>query len=122
MTANTWDSKVIDGKVMAEEIRARIASEVSQMKTSTGKVPGLAVILIGERRDSQTYVRNKMVASEEAGIKYEMTAFPENCTESEVCNALHRYNEDPSIHGIIVQLPLPQVTVSDFNSSLYLNL
>lgn len=79
------------------------------MKASIGKVPGLAVILVGQRRDSQTYVRNKIKACEEAGIKSLMTELPDNCKEDEVLNALSRFNMEPSVHGILVQLPLPQV-------------
>ncbi|KAL8516958.1 hypothetical protein ACS0TY_015271 [Phlomoides rotata] len=101
-------AKIIDGKAIAEGIRSRIASEVSRMEELMGQVPSLAVILVGQRPDSQTYVRNKIIASEEVGIKLKMTCLPENCTEREVCNALYRYNEDPSIHGILVQLPLPK--------------
>lgn len=98
----------IDGKSIAEEIRSRITSEVCRMKEIIGEVPGLAVILVGQRRDSQTYVRNKIKACEEAGIKSLMTELPENCKEEEVINAVSSFNEDPSIHGILVQLPLPQ--------------
>lgn len=105
---NNWTAKIIDGKAIAEGIRSRITSEVSRMKELIGQVPGLAVILVGQRRDSETYVRNKTIASEEVGFKFKMIVFPENCTECEVCNALCRFNEDPSIHGILVQLPLPQ--------------
>lgn len=78
------------------------------MKESIGKVPGLAVILVGERRDSQTYVRNKIKACEEVGIKSIVTEFADGCTEDEVLNALSNYNQDSSINGILVQLPLPQ--------------
>lgn len=78
------------------------------MKESIGKVPGLAVILVGQRRDSQTYVRNKIKACEEAGIKSLMTELPEDCTEDEILSALSSFNENPSIHGILVQLPLPK--------------
>lgn len=79
------------------------------MKESIGKVPGLAVILAGQRRDSQTYVHNKIKACEEAGIKSIVTEFPDDCTENEVLDALSNFNEDKSIHGVLVQLPLPQV-------------
>ncbi|XP_059639878.1 bifunctional protein FolD 1, mitochondrial-like isoform X2 [Cornus florida] len=85
-----------------------ISVEVRRMKESIGKVPGLAVILVGQRRDSQAYVRNKMRACEETGIKFEMTELPDNCTEDEVRNILSSFNKKPSVHGIIVQLPLPQ--------------
>ncbi|KAL1545360.1 Bifunctional protein FolD 1, mitochondrial [Salvia divinorum] len=100
--------KIIDGSAIADGIRSKIASEVRRMKESIGQVPSLAAILVGQRRDSLTYVRNKTIASEEVGIKFRMTSLREDCTESEVCNALCRYNEDPSVHGILLQLPLPQ--------------
>lgn len=100
---------VIDGRVIAEEITSGITSEVRRMKNATGNIPGLAVIMVGQRRDSQTYVRNKIAACEEAGIKSEISNLPEDCTEDQVLNALSRFHEDPSIHGILVQLPLPQV-------------
>lgn len=100
---------VIDGRTIAEEITSRITSEVRKMKNSIGRVPGLAVIMVGQRRDSQTYVRNKIAACEEAGIKSKISTLPESCTEYQVLNALSCFHEDPSIHGILVQLPLPQV-------------
>lgn len=111
MTAKNQTAKIIDGRAIADGIRSKIASEVGRMKELIGQVPSLAVILVGQRRDSQIYVHNKIIASEEVGIKFTMTSLPENCTDYEVCNALCRYNEDPSIHGILVQLPLPQVNI-----------
>ncbi|XP_019059423.1 PREDICTED: bifunctional protein FolD 1, mitochondrial isoform X2 [Tarenaya hassleriana] len=98
---------VIDGKSIAEEIRTRIASEVREMNKSIGKVPGLAVVLVGQRRDSQTYVRNKIKACEEAGIRSAMAELPEDCTEEQAIRVLSQFNEDPSVHGLLVQLPLP---------------
>ncbi|KAL5539284.1 hypothetical protein UlMin_045375 [Ulmus minor] len=71
------------------------------MKESIGKVPGLAVIVVGERKDSQTYVRNKIIACEEVGILSVITELPDDCTENEVINALSSYNADPSLHGIL---------------------
>ncbi|KAF3449135.1 hypothetical protein FNV43_RR09862 [Rhamnella rubrinervis] len=98
----------INGRLIAEEIRSGIASDVKRMKKSIGKVPGLAVVMVGQRRDSQTYVRNKIKACEEVGIISTTTQLPGDCTEEQVVNALSRFNVDPSIHGILVQLPLPQ--------------
>lgn len=108
-TANEQTAAVIDGKSISKEIISGIASEVSRMNESIGKVPGLAVILVGQRRDSQTYVRNKIKACEEAGIKSVMTELPEDGTEDGILSALSSFNENPSIHGILVQLPLPKV-------------
>ncbi|XP_057513923.1 bifunctional protein FolD 1, mitochondrial-like isoform X2 [Actinidia eriantha] len=104
---NKCSARVIDGKLVAEKIRAGIAAEVMRMKESIGKVPGLAVILVGQRRDSKTYVRNKRIACEDAGINFVMAKFPDTCSEDEVCEALSSFNENPSVHGILVQLPLP---------------
>ncbi|CAH9061781.1 unnamed protein product [Cuscuta europaea] len=101
-------ARIIDGKSVAEEIRLRIAIEVSRMKESIGKVPSLGVILVGERRDSLAYVRNKIAACKEVGFKFSLNHLPENCREDEICDKLSRMNEDPSVHGILVQLPLPQ--------------
>ncbi|KAL3525014.1 hypothetical protein ACH5RR_013386 [Cinchona calisaya] len=106
--SNRETARRIDGQLIAEEIRLGISAEVSRMKSSIEKVPGLAVIMVGQRRDSQAYVRNKMVACEEVGIKFVLIELPENCSEDEICNALRNFNEDSSIHGILVQLPLPQ--------------
>ncbi|KAK3032496.1 hypothetical protein RJ639_037334 [Escallonia herrerae] len=100
--------RVIDGKSIAERIRSGIASEVSMMKSSIGKVPGLAVILVGQRRDSQAYVRNKEAACKEVGIKFVMTKLHEKCTQDDICDALSKFNQNPAVHGIIVQLPLPE--------------
>lgn len=101
-------ARIIDGRSAAEEIKSSIAIEVSRMKESIGKVPRLAVILVGQRRDSLAYVRNKIMACHEVGFKFSIAELPESCTEEEVCDKLSNYNKDASIHGILVQLPLPQ--------------
>nr|XP_043610527.1 bifunctional protein FolD 1, mitochondrial-like [Erigeron canadensis] len=106
--ASDHTAKVIDGKQIAEEIISEVAVQVRSMKKTIDEVPGLAVILVGERKDSQIYVRNKMKACEDAGMRFSLTEFPESCTEDEVCDVIMSYNVDPSFHGILVQLPLPQ--------------
>ncbi|XP_010246848.1 PREDICTED: bifunctional protein FolD 4, chloroplastic [Nelumbo nucifera] len=98
---------VIDGKSVAKKIRDEIRSEISRMKDATGIVPGLAVILVGDRKDSATYVRNKKRACEAVGITSYEVHLPENSTEEEVLNSISGFNDDPSVHGILVQLPLP---------------
>ncbi|XP_055812872.1 bifunctional protein FolD 1, mitochondrial-like isoform X4 [Solanum dulcamara] len=105
---NNDSARIIDGNSAAEEIKSTIAIEVIRMKESIGKVPGLAVILVGQRRDSLAYVRNKIMACHEVGFRFSIAELPESCTEEEVCDALSNYNKDASIHGILVQLPLPQ--------------
>ncbi|CAK9180058.1 unnamed protein product [Ilex paraguariensis] len=100
-------AKVIDGKSVAKEIRDEITAEISRMKDSIGIVPGLAVILVGDRKDSATYVRNKKKASESVGVNSYEVFLPENSTEEEVLNYISNFNDDPSVHGILIQLPLP---------------
>ncbi|XP_061371544.1 bifunctional protein FolD 4, chloroplastic-like isoform X3 [Gastrolobium bilobum] len=104
---NKKRSTVIDGKSVAKQIRDEITAEVSRMREAIGVTPGLAVILVGDRKDSATYVRNKKKACESVGIKSLEEHLPEDSTEEEVLNYISGYNDDPSVHGILVQLPLP---------------
>ncbi|XP_015085537.1 bifunctional protein FolD 1, mitochondrial-like isoform X3 [Solanum pennellii] len=120
-TANNDTARIIDGRSAAEEIKSSIAIEVSRMKESIGKVPGLAVILVGQRRDSLAYVRNKIMACHEVGFRFSIAELPESCTEDAVCDALSNYNKDASIHGILVQLPLPQSLEQHFDEGKILN-
>ncbi|XP_078152993.1 bifunctional protein FolD 1, mitochondrial-like isoform X2 [Carex rostrata] len=99
---------IIDGKSIAEEIRSEISKTVRNLKSSYGKVPGLAVILVGQRRDSQSYVRYKIKACNEVGIRSLVAQLPDSCSDEEVVESVKIFNEDPSVHGILVQLPLPQ--------------
>ncbi|KAJ3693960.1 hypothetical protein LUZ60_009440 [Juncus effusus] len=101
-------SKIIDGKLISNQIKDEISLEVARMREATGTVPGLAVILVGARKDSQTYVRNKKKACEAVGIKSYEANLPEDCTENEVLRHIEEFNKDPSVHGILVQLPLPR--------------
>lgn len=94
---------------MAKQIRDEISGEVSRMKDTIGVVPGLAVILVGDRKDSATYVRNKKKACESVGINSFEVRLPEHSTEKEVLKFIVDFNHDSSVHGILVQLPLPSV-------------
>lgn len=107
--ATETSAKVIDGKAIAKQIRDEITEEVSKMKNAIGVTPGLAVILVGDRKDSATYVRNKKKACESVGINSFEVRLPEDCTEQEVLKFISDFNDDPSVHGILVQLPLPSV-------------
>ncbi|KAJ0105452.1 hypothetical protein Patl1_17758 [Pistacia atlantica] len=100
-------AKIIDGKAVAKIIRDEITAEVSRMKDAIGIVPGLAVVLVGDRKDSATYVRNKKKACESVGINSFEVRLPEDSSEQELLNFILGFNEDPSVHGILVQLPLP---------------
>ncbi|KAK9901464.1 hypothetical protein M0R45_002095 [Rubus argutus] len=95
-----------DGKKVAEQIRGEIAAEVLRMKDAIGIVPNLAVILFGDREESATYV-SKKEACEVVGINSFEVHFPEDATEHEVLNSSSGFNDDPPVHGILVQLPLP---------------
>jgi 5,10-methylene-tetrahydrofolate dehydrogenase/methenyl tetrahydrofolate cyclohydrolase len=102
---------IIDGTAIANEIRSEISKNVQDLKTSYGEVPGLAVILVGHRRDSESYVRNKIKACKEVGIRSLVAQLSDSCSSEEVVESVTRFNEDPSVHGILVQLPLPQVFI-----------
>ncbi len=108
-------AKIIDGKLVAKQIREEIAVEIAKMKDAIGVVPGLAVILVGSRKDSQTYVRNKKKACEAVGIKSYEVNLPEDSSEDEVLKHIATFNSDPSVHGILVQLPLPHVSFQQFS-------
>jgi len=97
----------IDGKAIAQTIRTEIKDAVAELKADSGKVPGLAVILVGERRDSQTYVRMKKKACEECGIASFGFDYPSDVTMETLGAKIAELNADPAVHGILVQLPLP---------------
>jgi methylenetetrahydrofolate dehydrogenase (NADP+)/methenyltetrahydrofolate cyclohydrolase len=97
----------IDGNLLAEKIRGRIASEVASLK-ARGITPGLAVVLVGDDPASQVYVRNKVAACGKVGMHSVMHRLPAGTTESELLALIHSLNGDPAIHGILVQLPLPK--------------
>ena len=101
-------SKIIDGKAVAADIRAEIRAEVAQMKEKYGKVPGLAVVIVGSRPDSATYVRMKRKACDEVGITSFHKELPETATEDELLKVVKDFNADPACHGYLVQLPLPK--------------
>ncbi len=101
-------AQIIDGKQISKIIRRRIADEVAIMKEK-GVVPGLAVIIVGEDPASCVYVRNKARACEEVGFYSEVIRMDENTPEDEVVSKIHSLNENPAIHGILVQLPLPKL-------------
>ncbi|KAG0622908.1 hypothetical protein M758_3G133100 [Ceratodon purpureus] len=101
-------ARIIDGKAIAQEIKDEIAEEVEKMRIAVGKVPGLAVVLVGSRKDSETYVRSKQKACEEVGFNSFGASLPETATEEEVLAAVRKFNCDPNVHGVLVQLPLPR--------------
>lgn len=98
---------IIDGKAIATATQAQIKQHVDQL-VEQGIKPGLAVILVGENPASQVYVRNKVKACEHVGINSILDHYPADLSETKLLQRIHELNQDPSIHGILVQLPLPK--------------
>ncbi|XP_071738318.1 bifunctional protein FolD 2-like [Rutidosis leptorrhynchoides] len=101
-------AQIIDGKAIAQTIRSEIASECKDLIEKYGKAPGLAVVIVGHRKDSQSYVNMKRKACAEVGIKSIDIDLPEQVPEAELIAKVHELNADPDVHGILVQLPLPK--------------
>ena len=100
-------ARILYGKDFAAQIKESARREVEELKNKLGVTPGLAVIIVGENPASQIYVRNKNKACEELGIKSEAVAMPETTTKDELLKKIDDLNANPDIHGILVQLPLP---------------
>jgi methylenetetrahydrofolate dehydrogenase (NADP+) / methenyltetrahydrofolate cyclohydrolase len=96
----------IDGNALSQQIRAEIAARAAAL-TAAGTQPGLAVILVGVDPASQVYVRNKVKACEQAGVHSVFNAYAADFTEAQLLARITELNADPSIHGILVQMPLP---------------
>ena len=101
------EAAIIDGKAFAAGLRAKIGREVEALKSSSGVVPGLAVVLVGEDPASQVYVRNKGRATAESGMNGQEIRMPASASQEQVLAQVHALNADDAIDGILVQLPLP---------------
>ena len=98
----------IDGTAVARSIRERINKDIAEKQALNPRYkPSLVIVQVGDRSDSSTYVRMKLKAAEEANISCELVKLDESITEIEVLEKLESYNNDPSVHGVLVQLPLP---------------
>lgn len=100
-------AKIINGVAVAATIRKECRQRILKLETE-GLSPGLAVVLVGENAASKVYVRNKIKACAEVGIRSEKHELPATTSSKEVIRVIERLNNDPSIHGILVQLPLPK--------------
>jgi len=98
--------RIIDGVALSQKIREEVAERV-QALVARGTRPGLAVVLVGEDPASQVYVRNKVAACEKAGLYSIKEQYPADMTEADLLARIDALNQDPTIHGILVQLPLP---------------
>lgn len=107
------DSRIIDGKAIAQDLRAKVRDEVIAFKRECGVRPGLAVVLVGSNPASEIYVRNKIKQAAETGIVSIERRLPETVSENELLSTIDELNRDRNVHGILVQLPLPMHISSD---------
>jgi methylenetetrahydrofolate dehydrogenase (NADP+)/methenyltetrahydrofolate cyclohydrolase len=101
-------ARIIDGKLIAGKLRGRVAEEVKRVQREHGLTPGLAVVLVGSDPGSQIYVRSKHKQTQEAGMASFEHLLPADVAQSDLLALIARLNRDPSVHGILVQLPLPK--------------
>ncbi len=101
-------SALIDGKAIAEDIKKEVLADTQKLKADKGITPGLAFIVVGENPASQSYVRMKGKACEEMGFYSVTERLPATTTERQLLKLIEDFNRDPKIHGILVQLPLPE--------------
>jgi len=99
---------LLDGKIVAQEIRSELKIEIEELKAKYGRIPGLVAILVGENPASKVYVSMKSKACNEVGIFSKVEKLDSNISEGELLNVISKYNLDENYHGILVQLPLPK--------------
>lgn len=100
-------AKIIDGKALAASVRGKVAEHVTRLKTEHGITPGLAVVLVGEDPASQVYVRSKGKMTVEVGMNSYEHKLDADTSEADLLAVIEKLNSDPQVHGILVQLPLP---------------
>ena len=110
-------ANIIDGKAFAATVREKVAGHVARLKEENGITPGLAVVLVGEDPASQVYVRSKGKQTVEVGMNSYEHKLEADTSEADLLALISRLNNDPSVHGILVQLPLP----GHLNSDLVIN-
>src|SRR5436190_743109 len=101
-------ARILDGKSVAQQIRAEVKRDVEEEQKRTGLAPQLAAVLVGDDPASHVYVRNKIEACREAGLRSQEIRIAVDAPEAEVLTAVRRLNDDPDVDGILVQLPLPR--------------
>ncbi|MGM4894625.1 bifunctional methylenetetrahydrofolate dehydrogenase/methenyltetrahydrofolate cyclohydrolase FolD [Tardiphaga sp. 839_C3_N1_4] len=101
-------ASIIDGKIIAAELRGRVAAEVARVKAQHGVTPGLAVVLVGSDPASEVYVRSKHKQTQEAGMASFEHKLPADVAQADLIALVQKLNADPTVHGILVQLPLPK--------------
>src|SRR5258708_7813711 len=101
-------ARIIDGKIIAAELRARVAGEVARVVREHGITPGLAVVLVGSDPASEIYVRSKHKQTQAAGMASFEHVLPADVAQNDLLALIAKLNHDPAVHGILVQLPLPK--------------
>jgi len=101
-------AKLLEGKVIAEKLKASIKVDVDSLKAKRGKAPKLLALQIGENASSAVYVKAQKKTAETVGVEYELKVLPETTSQTEVENLIHSLNEDASVTAIILQLPVPK--------------
>jgi len=104
---NRVDAYVIDGRAFAAKLKSDVAKQVAFLKEKHDLTPGLAVVLVGEDPASQVYVRNKKISVKDAGMNSYAHQLEPDVSEAELLSLVNKLNDDPMVHGILVQLPLP---------------
>ena len=100
-------AQLIDGNALSAQLRAELALRAAALR-ARGVSPGLAVVLVGDNPASQVYVRNKVKACKDNGLQSVLEQYPASMSEAELLARVHALNQDPAIHGVLVQLPLPK--------------
>ena len=100
-------AKILDGKALAEDIRAEVAASVTEIQLNHGVTPGLAAVLVGDDPASAIYVRNKRRACDEVGMVSDTILLAADSTTEKVLETVADLNKDPRFHGVLIQLPLP---------------
>ncbi|MBQ6311844.1 MAG: bifunctional methylenetetrahydrofolate dehydrogenase/methenyltetrahydrofolate cyclohydrolase, partial [Lachnospiraceae bacterium] len=100
-------AKIIDGKAVAAKVKEEVKAACAKLKEERGLIPKLVVIQVGDMGPSTIYVRNKKKACEQVGIESEIWHLPDTITQDELLDKIEKCNQDDSIHGVLVQLPLP---------------
>ncbi|NCU54092.1 MAG: bifunctional methylenetetrahydrofolate dehydrogenase/methenyltetrahydrofolate cyclohydrolase FolD [Candidatus Fonsibacter ubiquis] len=98
---------IIDGKKFARKLKFKLKKEIQSIKKKTRLTPGLSVILIGSHAPSEIYVRNKAISAKEVGINSKVLRFKNSISETKLISVIRKLNKDKKVHGILVQLPLP---------------
>ena len=98
---------IIDGKKFARKLKFKLKKEIQSIKKKTRLTPGLTVILIGNHAPSEIYVRNKAISAKEVGINSKVLRFKNSISETKLISVIRKLNKDKKVHGILVQLPLP---------------